>query len=202
MEQHSNLTDTFQKIYQAIVDDPANRQFTQQGIKPLYYAGAQARILLVAQAPGQRAQQQGMFWNDPSGVRLRDWLGLSWDEFYHSGKVAIMPMDFYFPGNSPHGDLPPRPDFAAKWHPQLLDLMPNIQLTILIGAYASRAYLHLDKKTPLTKIVRHYQDYLPQYFPIVHPSPRNRIWMSRNPWFEKTVLPDLQKRVSAIMETD
>lgn len=202
MEQHSNLTDPFQKIYQAIVDDPANRQFTQQGIKPLYYAGAQARILLIAQAPGQRAQQQGMFWNDRSGVRLREWLGLSWDEFYHSGKVAIMPMDFYFPGNSPHGDLPPRPDFAAKWHPQLLKLMPNVQLTILIGAYASRAYLHLDKKVALTKIVRHYQDYLPQYFPIVHPSPRNRIWMSHNPWFEETVLPDLRKRVSAIMAAD
>lgn len=194
------MTDSFGKIYQAIIDDPSNRQYTKKGIKPLYYAGPDARILLIAQAPGQKAQEQGMFWNDRSGVRLRDWLGVSWDEFYHSGKITIMPMDFYFPGNSPHGDLPPRPDFASKWHPRLLELMPNIQLTILIGAYASHAYLHLDRKTSLTKIVQHYQDYLPQYFPIVHPSPRNRVWMSRNPCFAKQVLPDLKNRVRTIME--
>lgn len=194
------MTDSFKQIYQAIAADPENRAFTQKGIKPLYYAGPNARILLIAQAPGQKAQEQGMFWNDRSGVRLRDWLGLSWDQFYHSGKVAIMPMDFYFPGNGPHGDLPPRPDFAAKWHPQLLKLMPNIQLTILIGAYACRSYLHLAKSTPITQVVKNYQQYLPQYFPIIHPSPRNRVWMSRNPWFSATVLPDLKSRVQAIMQ--
>lgn len=194
------MADSFQTIYQAIVDDPQNRQFTRQGIKPLYYAGADARILLIAQAPGQKAQAQGMFWNDRSGVRLRDWLGLSWDDFYHSGKVAIMPMDFYFPGSGPHGDLPPRPGFAAKWHPRLLRMMPQIQLTILIGAYASRSYLHLGKTTSLTQIVRNYQAYLPQYFPIVHPSPRNRFWMSRNPWFAADVLPDLRQKVQVIMQ--
>lgn len=194
------MADPFQIIYQAIIADPSNQQYTKRGIKPLYYAGPDARILLIAQAPGQKAQEQGMFWNDRSGLRLRDWLGISWDEFYYSGKIAIMPMDFYFPGNSPHGDLPPRPDFASKWHPQLLKLMPNIQLTILIGAYASRAYLHLDQKTSLTSIVQNYQDYLPQYFPIVHPSPRNRVWMSRNPWFAKDVLPDLKTRVQKIMQ--
>ena len=143
-----------------------------------------------------------MFWNDRSGKRLREWLGLSWDEFYHSGKVAIMPMDFYFPGNGPHGDLPPRPDFAEKWHPRLLKLMPHLQLTILIGTYAIHSYLNIPQSKPITNIVRNYQDYLPQYFPIVHPSPRNQIWISKNQWFVTELLPELKQRVRTIMENN
>lgn len=195
------MTDQFAQIFNEIRQDPENAQFTNQGINPLYYAGPQARINIIAQAPGQRAQDQRMFWNDRSGKRLRDWLGLSWDEFYHSGKIAIMPMDFYFPGNGPHGDLPPRAGFADKWHPRLLKLMPEIQLTILVGAYAMHAYLGLPKSQKFTTIVQDYQDFLPQYFPIVHPSPRNQIWMAKNPWFAKEVLPDLKRRVRTIMNS-
>lgn len=194
------MNDPFIEIFNEIKQDPANQQFTKQGIDPLYYASSTATINIIAQAPGKKAQDQHMFWNDRSGTRLRDWLGVSWDEFYHSGKIAIMPMDFYFPGSGKSGDLPPRPDFAAKWHPRLLKLMPHIQLTILVGSYAMHAYLHEKKSVKLTTIVHNYQNYLPTYFPIVHPSPRNRVWMSRNPWFAKEVLPDLKKRVRQAMQ--
>lgn len=116
------------------------------------------------------------FWDDPSGDRLRTWLGVSRDVFYNSGMIAILPMDFYYPGKGKFGDLPPRKGFAQSWHPQLLKLMLDIQLTILVGAYATRSYLHLGYKDRLTDSVRDYQQYLPNYFPIVHPSPRNKIW--------------------------
>lgn len=139
------------------------------------------------------------FWDDPSGDRLRTWLGVSRDVFYNSGMIAILPMDFYYPGKGKSGDLPPRKGFAQNWHPQLLKLMPDIQLTILVGAYATRSYLHLVYKDRLTDIVRNYQQYLPNYFPIVHPSPRNKIWEAKNPWFEEQVIPDLQRRIQIIL---
>lgn len=194
------MTDKFEQIFHAIEDDPENAEFTKKGIKPLYYAGTKARINIVGQAPGRIAQEKMMFWDDPSGDRLRSWLGVNRDEFYHSGKIAILPMDFYFPGKGKSGDLPPRKDFAQKWHPQLLKLMPNIQLTILVGSYATHKYLHLKYKDKLTDIVKNYQSYLPDYFPVVHPSPRNQIWMAKNPWFEEKVLPGLKQRVRKIMD--
>lgn len=194
------MADQFQQIFDAIEQDLQNKKYTEKGIKPLYYAGPDARINIIGQAPGRIAQEKGIFWDDPSGDRLRDWLGVSRDEFYNSGKIAILPMDFYFPGKGKSGDLAPRRGFAKKWHPQLLKLMPNIKLTILIGAYATRKYLGLKYKDRLTDVVKNYQHYLPDYFPLVHPSPRNQIWMVKNPWFEKDVLPDLQKRVRQIMQ--
>lgn len=193
------MTQDFAEIFQQIQTDPANQKFTEKGIKPLYYASETARINIIGQAPGRIAQEKMRFWDDPSGDRLRSWMGVSRDEFYHSGKIAILPMDFYFPGKGKSGDLAPRKDFAPKWHPRLLKLMPHIQLTILVGAYATRKYLHLKYKDRLTDIVHDYQKYLPEYFPIVHPSPRNQIWEAKNPWFESQVVPDLQKRVRQIM---
>lgn len=195
------MTDSFEKIFTAIQNDPENQAFTQQGIQPLYYASATARINIIGQAPGRIAQEKRKFWDDPSGDRLRTWLGVSREEFYHSGKIAILPMDFYYPGKGKSGDRPPRKDFAPKWHHQLLKLMPNIQLTILVGSYANHKYLHLKSKERLTDIVKNYQQYLPAYFPIVHPSPRNQIWEAKNPWFTKEVVPDLQQRVRTIMES-
>lgn len=189
----------FQKIFQEIQADPDNESFTKQGIKPLYYASSSARINIIGQAPGRIAQEKMKFWDDPSGDRLRTWLGVSRDVFYNSGMIAILPMDFYYPGKGKSGDLPPRKDFAKKWHPQLLKLMHDIQLTILVGAYATRRYLHLRYKDRLTDIVRNYQQYLPDYFPIVYPSPRNKIWEAKNPWFEEQVIPDLQRRIQIIL---
>lgn len=194
------MADKFKQIYRAIQQDPQNETFTAAGIMPLYSANPAARINIIGQAPGRIAQEKGIFWDDPSGDRLRDWLGVSREEFYNSGKIAILPMDFYYPGKGKSGDLPPRKGFAQKWHPQLLKLMPHIQLTILVGAYATRKYLGLKYKDRLTDIVKDYQHYLPQYFPLVHPSPRNQIWMKKSPWFEADVLPDLRTRVRKIME--
>lgn len=196
------LDNQFQRIFDQIQADPENQAFTKAEIQPLYYASATARINIIGQAPGRIAQEKMKFWDDPSGDRLRAWLGVSRDEFYNSGKIAILPMDFYYPGKGKSGDLPPRKDFAPKWHPQLLKLMPQIKLTILVGAYATRRYLHLKYKDRLTDTVKNYQRYLPDYFPIVHPSPHNQIWEAKNPWFNARVIPDLQQRVRQIMDQE
>lgn len=190
----------FQKIAEEIRKDPENASFTKRGIDPLFYAGPECRIMIVGQAPGRVAEESGIVWNDRSGDRLRDWMGIDRDTFYNSGKLAIVPMDFYFPGTGKSGDLPPRKDFADKWHPRLLELMPDLKLTILVGSYATKRYLQLKSPASLTQVVKDYRDYLPEYFPLVHPSPRNQIWMKKNPWFDQTVIPDLQELVAQIMK--
>ena len=186
-------------IAEEIAADPDNASFTKRGIEPLFFAGPQCRIMIVGQAPGRIAEETGIVWNDRSGDRLRDWMGVDRDTFYESGKLAIVPMDFYFPGTGKSGDLAPRKDFADKWHPRLLELMPHLDMTILVGAYATRRYLDLKSSASLTDVVRDYKHYLPTYFPLVHPSPRNQMWMKKNPWFDTDVLPDLKKRVAALM---
>ena len=190
----------FQEIAQAIKKDPENASFTKRGIDPLFFAGPDCRIMIVGQAPGRVAEESGIVWNDRSGDRLRDWMDIDRDTFYNSGKLAIVPMDFYFPGTGKSGDLPPRKDFADKWHPRLLELIPDLKLTILVGSYATKRYLQLKSSTSLTQVVKDYRDYLPEFFPLVHPSPRNQIWMKKNPWFDQTVIPDLQELVAQIMK--
>ena len=189
----------FKSIAEEIRKDPENASFTKRGIDPLFFAGPQCRIMIVGQAPGRVAEESGIVWNDRSGDRLREWMGIDRDTFYNSGKLAIVPMDFYFPGTGKSGDLPPRKDFADKWHPRLLELMPDLKLTILVGSYATKRYLKLKSSASLTQVVKDYHDYLPEFFPLVHPSPRNQIWMKKNPWFDQTVIPDLQKLVAQIM---
>lgn len=192
-------TSRFDEVFEEIRTDGQNAEYTAAGIDPLYFAGPDARIMVVGQAPGRIAQDTHIVWNDKSGDRLRDWLGVDRDAFYDSGKLAIVPMDFYFPGKGRSGDLPPRKGFAEKWHPRLLELMPKIELTVLVGNYANRYYLGMRSKDKLTDVVRDYRSYLPKYFPLVHPSPRNQIWMKKNPWFEQDVLPELKARVSKLM---
>ncbi len=189
----------FKAIAEEIRKDPENASFTKRGIDPLFYAGPECRIMIVGQAPGRVAEESGIVWNDRSGDRLRDWMGIDRDTFYNSGKLAIVPMDFYFPGTGKSGDLPPRKDFADTWHPRLLELMPDLKLTILVGSYATKRYLKLKSSASLTQVVKDYRDYLPEFFPLVHPSPRNQIWMKKNPWFDQTVIPDLQELVAQIM---
>ena len=190
----------FKAIAEEIRKDPENASFTKRGIDPLFFAGADCRIMIVGQAPGRVAEESGIVWNDRSGDRLREWMGIDRDTFYNSGKLAIVPMDFYFPGTGKSGDLPPRKDFADKWHPRLLELMPDLKRTILVGSYATKRYLKLKSSASLTQVVKDYRDYLPEFFPLVHPSPRNQIWMKKNPWFDQTVIPDLQKLVAQIMK--
>lgn len=189
----------FKAIAEEIRRDPENASFTKRGIDPLFFAGPECRIMIVGQAPGRVAEESGIVWNDRSGDRLRDWMGIDRDTFYNSGKLAIVPMDFYFPGTGKSGDLPPRKDFADKWHPRLLELMPDLKLTLLVGSYATKRYLKLKSSASLTQVVKDYHDYLPEFFPLVHPSPRNQIWMKKNPWFDQTVIPDLQELVAQII---
>ncbi|BDZ29576.1 uracil-DNA glycosylase family protein [Lactiplantibacillus sp. WILCCON 0030] len=190
---------TADELFQAIQADPQNQAFTAAGVQPLYHTDPEAEILLISQAPSRQAQASMTFWDDASGDRLRAWLGVTKDQFYHSGKFAVLPLDFYYPGKQPHGgDLPPRKGFAEKWHAPLLELMPKIQLTLLIGAYAQKAYLPSRPKT-LTATVENYAAYEPTYFPVVHPSPLNYGWLNQHPWFMTKVVPALQQRVATIM---
>ena len=188
-----------ESIKQAIMADPQNKEYTDKGIEPLFAAPKTARINIIGQAPGMKTEAAGLYWKDKSGDRLREWLGVDEDTFYNSGLFAVIPMDFYFPGHGKSGDLPPRKGFAEKWHQPILELLPDIKLTILIGQYAQKYYLHQTGNIKLTETVQRYKDYLPDFFPLVHPSPRNQIWMAKNPWFEAEVVPELQALVQKII---
>lgn len=187
-------------IRKAIKEDKANQLFTQEGIEPLFSAPKEARIIIIGQAPGRLAQESQLYWNDPSGDRLREWMGVSREEFYESDYIAQLPMDFYFPGKGKSGDNPPRKDFAPKWHPLILEQLADVDLTLLIGAYSQKHYLAKRRQRNLTETVRNYQDYLPEYFPLVHPSPLNYRWMKKNPWFEEEVIPDFRARIREIFD--
>ncbi len=186
----------FIEVHEAIRADPDNAEYTARGIDPLFSAGAGARVVIVGQAPGRVAQETMVPWNDRSGDRLREWLGIDRATFYDPDRVAILPMDFYFPGAGRSGDLPPRQGFAQRWHPALLAMMLQVRLTVLVGGYAVRHYLRLPLSASLTRTVRDFERFLPATFPIVHPSPRNQLWMRRNPWFATDVLPRLQEEVA------
>lgn len=168
--------------------------------RPVVQAGATARLLIIGQAPGRRVHETGIPWNDPSGDRLRDWLGIPRDIFYDAAQVAIVPTAFCYPGKGRSGDLPPRAECAPAWHPQLLAAMPKVQLTLLVGRYAQEAYLRDNDKCTLTETVAAFADYLPRYFPLPHPSPRNQSWWKANPWFEREVLPALRERVAKTLQ--
>jgi uracil-DNA glycosylase len=164
------------------------------GANPVIQVSSAAKILIIGQAPGARVHASGIPWNDPSGNTLREWLNISNDVFYDDTQLAIMPMGLCYPGKGKSGDLPPRKECAPQWHDQVLEHLPDVKLTLLIGQYAQKAYLKDGFKT-LTERVMHASDALPPFFPLPHPSPRNRIWLKKNPWFENTVLPELRKRV-------
>jgi uracil-DNA glycosylase len=168
------------------------------GPRPVLRAAASARLLIVGQAPGTRVHETGIPWNDASGERLRDWLALDSEAFYDTARVAIVPMGFCYPGRQPRGgDRPPRPECAPQWHDPLLALLPQIRLTLLVGAFAQAHYLGARRKRTLTETVRDFRDYLPQYLPIPHPSWRTNHLQRRNPWFETDLLPELRSRARA-----
>ncbi|MEE4283111.1 MAG: uracil-DNA glycosylase family protein [Pseudomonadales bacterium] len=160
--------------------------------RPVFSVSTSARLLIIGQAPGAKVHESGVPWADLSGHRLRQWLNINESVFYDKTRVALMPMGFCYPGKGSSGDLPPRPECASQWHKRLLFEMPDVQLTLLIGLYAQRHYLSSCLDT-LTDTVAGWREYLPQYFPLPHPSPRNNIWLKKNPWFEKEVLPNLQE---------
>lgn len=189
------------ELTRRLEEDPRNAEYTRRDIPPVYQLHKEARILIIGQAPGKKVEESLIPFNDKSGEKLMDWMGIDRDIFY-SRDIAIMPMDFYFPGKSVSGsgDKPPRRFIAQEYHPEILRYMDRIQLTILIGKYAIDYYLGKEAKRNLTETVRAYQEYLPKYFPIVHPSPLNFRWQGKNPWFMEEVVPVLRRRVTEILE--
>lgn len=165
------------------------------GPRPIVQFGATSRILIIGQAPGTKVHASGVPWNDQSGDRLRDWTGLSRDEFYDPAQVALMPMGFCYPGKRKGGDLPPRPECAPLWHPRILALLPKDHLTLLVGTYAQAHYLPPTAPKTLTERVQAFRSFGPGVFPLPHPAWRSVLWARRNPWFETEVLPALRSAV-------
>ncbi|WP_416899048.1 MAG: uracil-DNA glycosylase family protein [Minwuia sp.] len=171
-----------------------------EGPLPLLRADRGARIAIAGQAPGIRVHRTGTPWNDPSGDRLRDWLGVDRDTFYDTSKFAIVPMGFCYPGTvKGKGDLPPRPECRATWHDRIFAALPEIELTLCIGQYAIDYHMPDLKRPTLTETVRNWRQALPRRLPMPHPSGRNNLWLRRNPFFEAEVLPELRRRVAGLI---
>ena len=172
--------------------------YLELGANPVLYASETSKILIIGQAPGRIVHETGIAWNDKSGNTLRDWLGVDKDTFYNANKFATIPMGFCFPGTGKSGDLPPRKECFPLWHNKVLSKIEGAPLILLIGQYAQKQYLQKRAKSNLTETVKNYTEYLPNYFPLPHPSPRNNIWMKKNSWFEKEVLPDLKEIIKQL----
>ena len=168
------------------------------GPNPGVRASASARLLIVGQAPGTKVHASGVPWDDPSGDRLRQWLQLDAQQFYDESLIAIVPMGFCYPGRGKSGDLPPEPACAPLWHERLLEQMPDVALVLLVGSYAQGHYLGKSRET-LTQRVQRWPEFGPRFFPLPHPSPRNNLWLRRNPWFEAEAVPALRNRVRQIL---
>lgn len=174
------------------------------GPNPVLRASVTARVLIVGQAPGTRVHATSVPWNDPSGDRLRAWLGLDRERFYDQSRIAIVPMGFCYPGKGKSGDLPPAGRCAPTWHEPLLARMPAVELVLLVGAYAQQYYLPPGEqgghRETLTERVRRWRDFAPRFLPLPHPSPRNTLWLRRNAWFEEQVVPALRQRVADVLD--
>ncbi|MEO6109576.1 MAG: uracil-DNA glycosylase family protein [Candidatus Saccharimonadales bacterium] len=193
------IDEEFNRLRKEISEHESNRVQKSLGYEPLFAASTRSRIIIIGQAPGIKAQKSGIAWDDASGVRLMNWLGVSEEQFRDTSLFAHIPMDFYYPGKGKSGDLPPRKEFASLWHKRLIDSMPNVELILVIGRYAQKYYLPHTKGKTLTETVHNYQSYLPDYFPLVHPSPLNFRWLTKNTWFEEELVPVLQETVSKIV---
>jgi len=170
------------------------------GIRPVVQANSKAKILIAGQAPGRRVHASGIPFDDPSGDRLRDWMGVTPKQFYNSELFAIVPMGFCYPGTGKSGDLPPRPECAATWRARLLRQLPRIETSLVIGKYAHEYHFGKNNLT-VTKLVENWQQYWPGQIPLPHPSPRNNIWLKKNPWFEAEVVPVMRAHITSLLKT-
>ncbi|HYH20529.1 MAG TPA: uracil-DNA glycosylase family protein [Azospirillum sp.] len=170
------------------------------GCRPVLRGSPAARLLIVGQAPGARVHATGIPWNDPSGDRLRQWLAMDRERFYDESRIAVLPMGLCFPGTNPKGgDHPPRPECGPLWHPKLRPAFAGVRLTLLIGSYAQAHYLGERRKRTMTDTVAAWREYAPEFIPLPHPSWRNTAWLKKNPWFEADLVPELRRRVAALL---
>ncbi|MEH6452254.1 MAG: uracil-DNA glycosylase family protein [Psychromonas sp.] len=192
--------DIIKTLNKNIENCSACAEYLPLGPRPIIQINEKSRILIAGQAPGKKVHETGVLFNDLSGDRLREWLGISKQDFYDASKIAILPMGFCFPGTGKSGDLSPRPECAIKWRNEALSSLKNIQLTLVIGRYAMNYHLPTEGKN-VTDIVRQWEKYGPKIIPLPHPSPRNNLWLKRNPWFQSELLPELRARVSDLLST-
>ncbi len=169
------------------------------GVNPVLNASVYSKIVIIGQAPGMAVHKSGIPWNDKSGENLRKWMGIDKGMFYNTDKIAIIPMGFCYPGTGKSGDLPPRKECAPLWHPLLFKKLKKVELILLIGKYAQDYYLKNEAQKNLTETVRHFENYLPKYFVLPHPSPRNNIWQAKNKWFVQFVIPQLKLRIEQLL---
>ena len=168
------------------------------GPRPVLQIHPKARILIAGQAPGKKVHESGIPFDDASGNRLREWMGVSKDIFYDSRQIAILPMGFCYPGTGKSGDLPPRVECESAWRKQLLEQLANLEMTLVLGKYA-QAYHFGKASSSLTELVKSWRSYWPNMVPLPHPSPRNNIWLAKNSWFEAELLPPLRTAISSIL---
>ena len=193
-------TDDFRTLLRDIRDCRICEDSLEHGVRPVLQVHREARILVAGQAPGIRVHESGIPFDDPSGDRLREWMGVTRETFYDASRVAILPMGFCYPGTGKSGDLPPRPECAEAWRDAVLAQLEQVKLTLVIGQYAARWHLGIGKET-LTSTVRNWKQHRPACIPLPHPSPRNNIWLKKNAWFESEVLPYLRRRVRAVLKS-
>ena len=168
------------------------------GVRPVLQIDPRARVLIAGQAPGRRVHESGIPFQDASGDRLREWMDVTKDVFYDASRIALLPMGFCYPGRGRSGDLPPRPECAETWRSRLLAQLPKLELTLVVGQYAQAYHLPQAGRPSLTEVVRRWQEFWPGTLPLPHPSPRNNLWLRRNPWFEAEVVPALRDRLRTL----
>jgi len=194
------MTTAFEQLLTEIRACRVCEEHLPHGPRPVLAASPTARLLIVGQAPGRKVHESGVAWRDASGDTLRGWLGIDAETFYDSSRVALVPTGFCFPGSGRSGDLPPRPECAPLWKPRLRPEMKQVRLTLVVGAYAQAEELGDRAKKTLTETVRAWREYAPDVIPLPHPSPRNRPWLRKNPWFEDELLPELERSVGTALQ--
>lgn len=192
------MTTKLKRLIQDVKDCTLCAEHLSHGVNPVIQINRRARILIAGQAPGRIVHETGVPFDDASGKRLREWMGVSDEEFYDGRKIAILPMSFCYPGTGKTGDLAPRKECAPAWRDQLLEQLPNLELTLVLGQYA-QAYHFKNKYSSVTELVKSWEKYWPDILPLPHPSPRNNVWLKKNSWFEKEVIPSLQQHIQTLI---